>query len=317
MFMKLPFPVFDSGLAAAVEPRLLMAYYALQRNVWRSASRGHPEMKRRFEAGQLVARIGQSKLAALIGLRRRQSVSGFVRDMVHLTWVEIVPLGAGRALAYKLGRVEKALGKTREVYAFDEWLRALGEHVEKSCTKTLPLAQRQDIIRAFVERGRGVRPGAPVRRGERNVSHAADTREPNVCGAPDSMNRERSRKAKRDEHHQGAGQSSSRADALEALDEMQRTGTTVDSWSLAALFGWFVECWETRFKRTWDFTPAHAAKVVRDLEGLERRVGMVDAVGAVDVVFGSQWIRNGHLRFLTDRDRYSEHIVPKLADASS
>jgi hypothetical protein len=82
-YLPVWFAMFNTGTCAATKPRILLAYLAMQVFVWRSVDRGHPALRRLRQQGWCVARVGQAKLARLLGVQR-QAVNGLVSEVCKL-----------------------------------------------------------------------------------------------------------------------------------------------------------------------------------------------------------------------------------------
>lgn len=88
-------------------------------------------------------------------------------------------------------------------------------------------------------------------------------------------------------------------------------------WTLQALFGLYVECYETRYKRAWPYSSQASRAVVNDLRLLVVREAMDIAAIAVNAVFSHhklRWITSAHHDMLADKDKYFKFIFPVVFD---
>jgi hypothetical protein len=112
-FIRLPFSTVDSGALAAVSPAALQVLLVLWRHVWRSHEKGHPHVRLLFQWGWTITFITQRKIGRLVGVQR-QRVNVLIRQLVHLGWIFILPVGHRRPNIYVLGE--------EEALFFEEWL---------------------------------------------------------------------------------------------------------------------------------------------------------------------------------------------------
>ncbi len=101
-----------------------------------------------------------------------------------------------------------------------------------------------------------------------------------------------------------------RVRGLKALERVKLSPS--HSWPVSALFGFYVERYEDRYKRAWPFSAAMSKTYLDDLLDLAQRVGMAEAAVAVKVVFGMDWITGEHMQFLRDQDKYARFVIPEL-----
>lgn len=104
--------------------------------------------------------------------------------------------------------------------------------------------------------------------------------------------------------------------ALESLEWFEREGIPRERWTTAGLVGLFIRGYQDRFKRKLaTLGSAFFVEVVVNLATLVTRVGMKDAVDAVEAVFGSdlKWVTSSHHKFLLNEANYAKYVVPAMA----
>ena len=284
-YVKVPFSLFDSGVVAVVLPRLMMTYFALRTFVWRSHAKGRREVRELLAAGDLVAPISQTKLGAIVGLRR-QGVNEQLKELTSLEWIKVVSFGSGRSLGYQLGYLDP---NGREVYFLDEWLRTLAKRMPNNSEKLL-IRERVEIVRA-VMKDKGVRPTEHVRSKRQGVSSS-----PNrvVSGASDSKNRE-GEEVEKQEYVERENKTPARwrvispwneARCRKALERVR--DQPASQWPVHAIAGLFAELYQQRFKRSFPEEPRGWQDLRRGIERIAERDGLKWAKESIEAVFAEE-----------------------------
>ena len=104
--------------------------------------------------------------------------------------------------------------------------------------------------------------------------------------------------------------------AIEAFRWFKEEGIPRESWSMAGLVGLFIQGYQDRFKRKLSTLGASFfVEVVTNLATLVIRVGMRDAVDAVEAVFSEdlRWVSSSHHKFLLNEANYAKYLIPVMS----
>ena len=291
MFVQVQFRVFDLGLAAVVSPRLLTTYFALLRHVWRATKTGWLEVRELVRSGKLVAPISQTKLGAIVGLRR-QGVSEQLRELTSLNWIKPISFGPGRSQGYELGYRDPRRG---QVYFLNEWLGALAERTAMTGEGKLSRHERAEAARDLIEETKGVRSSVHVRSNRQEVSGPAHKP---VYGGGDTNKREGEEAKKGGAYIEGE-HTSWRWRAVPVWNEahcrevLQRARTKrVSRWPLIAMAGLFAELYEERFKRSFPDGPRGWLDLQRGIERIAESDGRRWTKESIEAVFAEKWIHD-------------------------
>ena len=105
--------------------------------------------------------------------------------------------------------------------------------------------------------------------------------------------------------------------ALEAVSWFEQEKIPRERWTTAGLVGKFILGYQDRFKRKLaSIGSAFFVEVVINLATLVTRVGMKDAVDAVEAVFHPRlkWVSSSHHKFLLNENNYARFIIPVMAE---
>jgi hypothetical protein len=299
----IPNVVFDTCVAAEVTPRLLLLYLALRSFVWRDTATGDPRIRKMLKAGKLVAKIGQKKLGAMVGVLR-QAANALIHEMTALGWVEIARLGDHHAHGYVLGGLDR---DKKERFFFDDWVRG-------RCAASLDPAslvqERAPIPVRIVGQALSCGTDTPLsaERDRKNRKQVERKKDANVDGADKRL-------------HQTAPPVEKRSTESDPIARSPRAKATRSTRSVTVstdptdVFVRFESGWDRKHERPFRTLSATLAGKVRvGLEALVSRVGRAEAARAVDAVFNAEWV-NDPISLLTRRDLYERLVVPMMKKA--
>lgn len=130
-FLIFDYGFYDSCVGAAVRPLLIHMYSTIKRFAWRGESDDpkHIWLKKK---GLIGARINQTKLAAMLGLKRN-AVNRMIAELKELGWIKTVGDPKNPAnVTYILGEVAtgQITGVTGEAFYADNWMLKLWSRLE-------------------------------------------------------------------------------------------------------------------------------------------------------------------------------------------
>jgi hypothetical protein len=149
-FVSLKHEWFNVGTIPAVGINTFIVWQGLCRFVWRGRDNHDPEVEALCAQNLLVTRIGQARLAEVLGLSR-WTVNKAIKHAKALGWVVIEP-SKGRVPIYLLGNWWKLDGKRQEVYLANTAVALWGdgiraETLDFKALMAQPVETRTSVIR--------------------------------------------------------------------------------------------------------------------------------------------------------------------------